>query len=82
MVKFSCVRVVGDPHILLVNALVVYILETPSKIIAIGCMSAQMDHEIKVGKPLAAPPKRKAMDRGDDTLNDDDDADAWWKKPQ
>lgn len=52
------------------------------KVIAMGCMSAQMDHELKVGKPLARPPVKKAMDRGDGdgTLNDEDDPDAWWKE--
>lgn len=53
------------------------------KIIAMGCMSAQMDHELKHGKPLASPPLIKKMDRGDpeDGGTLDDDTDAWWKKP-
>lgn len=52
------------------------------KIIAMGCMSAQMDHEMKEGQPLATPPRKKEMDRGDDenTLDDDEDPDAWWKQ--
>jgi hypothetical protein len=50
-----------------------------------GCMSAQMDHELKVGKPLASPPTIKKMDRGGPADDDDDadtDSDSWWKKPQ
>lgn len=52
-----------------------------------GCMSAQMDHELKVGKPLASPPTIKKMDRGggdaDGTTNAaDDDEDSWWKQKQ
>jgi hypothetical protein len=45
--------------------------------IAMGCASAQMDHELKVGQPLATPPVKKSMDRG---VEEDDDEDAWWKK--
>jgi hypothetical protein len=51
------------------------------KAIAMGCMSAQMDHEMKAGEPLASAPTKRAMDRGDGGTLDDDDADAWWKKP-
>ena len=62
------------------------------KIIAMGCMSAQMDYELKEGEHPApsAPPKDK-MERGSEndergqgqqgTLDNDEDADAWWKKP-
>ena len=46
-----------------------------------GCMSAQMDVEMKKGQPLPEVPKAIKMDRGDTTDNDDDDPDAWWKKP-
>ena len=50
------------------------------KMIAMGCMSAQMDHEIKEGQPLQSKPVvSQRMDRG---LDDDDDEDAWWKKPE
>lgn len=49
------------------------------KAIAMGCMSAQMDHEMDVGEPLVSAPTKTDMDRG--TLDDDDEEDAWWKKP-
>jgi hypothetical protein len=45
-------------------------------------MSAQMDFEMKQGKPLASPPTAKKMDRGDGDDEGEDDTDAWWKKPQ
>jgi hypothetical protein len=47
-------------------------------------MSAQMDHELKHGKPLASPPRIKKMDRGnpEDAGTLDEDEDSWWKKPQ
>jgi len=56
------------------------------KVIAMGCMSAQMDHEMKEGQPLASPPVKQRMDRGgdfngDNDDGDDDDEDKWWKKP-
>jgi hypothetical protein len=46
-------------------------------------MSAQMDYEMKEGQPLAEAPTKVQMERGGDegTLDDDDDADVWWKKP-
>lgn len=37
-----------------------------------------MDHEMKEGQPLASPPTKQRMARGED---DDEDEDAWWKKP-
>lgn len=52
------------------------------KTIAMGCATAQMDFEIKEGKPLASPPMKKGMDRGfgdDDANTDVDDEDQWWK---
>ena len=63
------------------------------KIIAMGCMSAQMDYEIKEldGHPAPSAPPQEKMERGENddkrrgqqggTLDDEDDADAWWKKP-
>jgi hypothetical protein len=48
------------------------------KVIAMGCMSAQMDKEVATGKPLRSTPvyPQVAMDRGDGN-----DEDAWWNKP-
>ena len=46
--------------------------------IAMGCATAQMDHELKEGQPLASPPVKKSMNRGGD--DEDDDEDAWWKE--
>lgn len=46
-----------------------------------ACMSTQMLTELKEGKPLASPPTIKKMDRGNNDDNDEDE-DAWWKKPQ
>jgi hypothetical protein len=52
------------------------------KVIAMGCMSTQMDVEMKQGQPLVSQPTKQIMQRGgDDTLDDDEDPDAWWKKP-
>jgi hypothetical protein len=57
------------------------------KVIAMGCMSAQMDYEIvQKGQGYPGPSK---MERGGDdkgqaergTLDNEEDADAWWKKP-
>jgi hypothetical protein len=51
--------------------------------IAMGCASAQMNHELKEGQPLASPPVKKAMDRGiaaDETNTELDDEDQWWKQ--
>lgn len=51
--------------------------------IAMGCASAQMNHELKAGEPLASPPVKKAMDRGapaDDANTDMDEEDQWWKE--
>jgi hypothetical protein len=45
------------------------------KVIAMGCMSAQMDYEIKVGRPLPHRPQMMQMER-----DDDNDEDAWWKQ--
>ncbi|KAG7358959.1 hypothetical protein IV203_015548 [Nitzschia inconspicua] len=53
------------------------------KMIAMGCASAQMNHELKEGKPLASPPIKKAMDRGaptDETNTEADDEDQWWNE--
>jgi hypothetical protein len=52
------------------------------KMIAMGCATAQMNHELKEGKPLASPPVTKVMNRGiaaDETNTDVDDEDQWWK---
>jgi hypothetical protein len=60
------------------------------KIIAMGCMSAQMDYEKREGgHPAPSAPPQEKMERGSEdnkrqgegTLDDEDDADAWWKKP-
>jgi hypothetical protein len=62
------------------------------KVIAMGCMSAQMDYEIVKkgqGHPAPSAPPQEKMERGVDdqgqteqgTLDNDEDADAWWKKP-
>ena len=46
------------------------------KVIAMGCMSAQMDKEIQEGQRLNTKPVYpQEMDRGDGN-----DEDAWWKK--
>ena len=50
------------------------------KVIAMGCMSAQMEYEMKEGQPLAAAPTKQRMDRGDLDGGDEDPEDAWWKK--
>ena len=50
------------------------------KVIAMGCMTTQMDVELKEGKPLASAPTKVNMDRGGG--NDDDDEDAWWSNPK
>ena len=49
---------------------------------AMGCATAQMDHEMKKGQPLSSPPTAQKMDRGGGTLDDEEDPDAWWKKPE
>jgi hypothetical protein len=46
------------------------------KVIAMGCMSAQMDYEMAHAQPLSQKPIRQVMDRGDDY----EDEDAWWKQ--
>ena len=51
------------------------------QLIAMGCMTAQMDYELKEGTPHAVAPKSTTMDRGEGTLDNEDDEDAWWKKP-
>ena len=47
------------------------------KVIAMGCMSAQMDKEVDDGQRLASKPvyPQEPMDRGDSN-----DEDAWWRK--
>ena len=50
------------------------------KIIAQGCMSAQMDVELKEGQPLVAVPKAMRMDRGV-PADDNDEEVQWWHKP-
>jgi len=49
------------------------------KIIAIGCMSSQMDFEMKEGQPLVSAPTKINMDRGN---TDDDAEDPWWADPK
>ena len=53
------------------------------KIIAMGCMSAQMDYEIKAGQPLdhRPVPVTQKMERGEPADEVEDDEEAWWKKP-
>jgi len=50
------------------------------KIIAMGCMSAQMDVELKEGQPLVSEPQKITMDRGGDVDVDAGD-DNWWHDP-
>ena len=52
------------------------------QVISNGCMSAQMEYELKEGQPLPQAPKKARMERGEPgTLDDDENEDAWWKKP-
>jgi hypothetical protein len=57
------------------------------KIIALGCMSTQMDYEMANAEPLSAKPAPANMvmeDRGaglDEQQAATDDEDSWWKKP-
>jgi hypothetical protein len=44
------------------------------KIIAQGCMTAQMDVELKEGQPLLEVPKVTSMDRGGEA----DEGEKWW----
>lgn len=51
------------------------------KTVAIGCMSAQMDVEIRDGQPLLQKPEIQTMDRGlENELDNDEDTDVWWVK--
>jgi len=50
------------------------------KMIAMGCMSSQMDVEMKEGQPLVRAPTVLKMDRGGGA--DDEEEDDWWKDPR
>ena len=55
------------------------------KMLAMGCATAQMDHELKEGQPLSTKPvvKKQTMDRGtsaDEGETASDEEDQWWKQ--
>ena len=58
------------------------------KIIAMGCMSSQMDFEMKNGQPLVEAPTKISMnDRGGNNNNnnveeEEEEEDPWWSDPK